>query len=239
MQLVVLQGALHGLGHRLQQIALCGVRVQHQAYVPAGGGSHGQPQQHLRPQGAFALAGPLLRQHRHVLDHSVAAKAIAVFPQQRHRLLKGQCVPGHDHGPGGHLTAVNHFQQDIAGHGGLFLAAHHVLHGGEGRCVQGVRDLQNVGQLAFLPHQHLPCAGSRRAQAGERLRFQHQPFGPVNACYHGKGLIREKPGLGLQNRHQVQPPALGAGLHVLHAQAEHGGHAVLRAGKIYAVGKLR
>ena len=89
VQLVVLQGALHGLGHRLQQIALCGVRVQHQAYVPAGGGSHGQPQQHLRPQGTFALASPLLRQHRHVLDHSVAAKTVTVFPQQGHRFLKG------------------------------------------------------------------------------------------------------------------------------------------------------
>ena len=239
VQLMMLQCAPHRLCHRLQQIALRGVGVQHQAHVPADRSPHGQAQQHLRPQGAFPFAGPFLRKHGHILDHGLAAEAVAVFAQKGHRLFKGQGMPGDCHRPGGHMAAVNYFQQDIAGHRGFFLAAHHVLHGGKSRGVQGVRDLQNVRQLAFLPYQHLPRAGSRRAQTGKRLRFQHQPFGPVNARHHGKGFIREKPGLGLQNRHQMQPPALRAGFHMLHAQAQHRSHAVLRAGKIHAVGKLR
>ena len=130
-------------------------------------------------------------------------------------------------------------QKNIAGNGGFFLAAHHVLHGGERRGVQGIRNLQHVRQLAFLPHQHLPCTGRRRTQAGKRFRLQHQSLGSLNARHHGKGFVRKKPGLRLENRHQVQPSALRAGLHMLHAQAERGGHAVLRAGKIHAVGKLR
>ena len=196
-------------------------------------------QQHLRPQGARPLLRPFLGQNRHILYLHGHAQRVAPLAGQGQGFFKRNGMPGQHQRPLGHGAQMGYLQLDIAGNGHPVLAAHHVLHRGNGRGVQGIGNLQNVPQVAFVPNQHILLALGHRLAAGQGFGFQHQAVHAPHAGYHGYGLVREHPCLGPQNGHQVQPSALGRGLHMLHHQADRGGHALPGGFQLHGVAELR
>lgn len=132
---------------------------------------------------------------------------------------------------------------DLQGHGAAdprpAQAAGDLRHPGDGRAIQGLRNLQPRGQVEFLPEQGFRLALGHRALQGKGAGALLQPFHPRNARKGGHRLGGKHPAPGLQYGPQPQAPAVSGGFHVLHGGIPPAEHPGLGAGQIKGMGEVR